>query len=82
VNVPAEYEVTGITGASLRISEYRKYGGIEGERGRPPASFLISMELDSKSGAPFLVQECSAGTGEVLIEGNGTMELTATEVAV
>ena len=84
VNVPAEYEVTGITGASLESSEVQgstvvlKVNAADHRH-----QFLISMErpmTDSKSGAPFLsFKNAQRETGEVLIEGNGTMELTATE---
>jgi hypothetical protein len=84
VNVPAEYEVTGITGASLESSEVQgstvvlKVNAADHRH-----QFLISMErpiTDSKSGAPFLsFKNVQRETGEVLIEGNGTMELTATE---
>ena len=84
VNVPPGYEVTGITGGSLESSEMRGGGLIL--RVRTPGQrhqFLISMERsisDSKASAPFLsFKNAQRETGEVLVEGTGTMELAATE---
>ncbi|MGD0506549.1 MAG: carboxypeptidase-like regulatory domain-containing protein [Terriglobales bacterium] len=94
VEIPEGYEVTGVTGASLESSETQS-GILSlkvrtaSQRGH---QFLISMErsIDSKIGdsktsgskasAPFLTfKNAQRETGEVLIEGAGTMELTATE---
>ena len=85
VDVPEGYEVTGVTGASLESSETQS--GIlilkvrsASQRGH---QFLISMERSitgAKAGAPFLsFKNAQRETGEVLIEGAGTMEMTATE---
>src|SRR6266700_2276826 len=85
VEVPAGYEVTGVTGASLESSETQS--GVLILKIRTPSQrshqFLISMERsisDSKASAPFpSFKNAQRETGEVLIEGAGTMELTATE---
>jgi len=85
VEAPEGYEVTGVTGASLESSETQS--GILILKVRPASQrghqFLISMErsiADTKAGAPFLrFKNAQRETGEVLIEGAGTMELTATE---
>lgn len=84
VEVPVGYEVTGVTGATLESNEVRDSlvvlkVGVSARRHQ----FLISMERpisDSKASAPFLsLKNAQRETGEVLVEGTGTMELTATE---
>ena len=85
VELPEGYEVTGVTGASLESSETQS--GVLILKVRTPSQrghqFLISMERsisDSKASAPFpSFKNAQRETGEVLIEGAGTMELTATE---
>jgi hypothetical protein len=84
VEIPAGYEVTGTTGASLESNEVR--GGVLILKVSAPSQrhqFLISMERalnDSQANAPFLsFKHAQRETGEVLVEGTGTMELTATE---
>jgi hypothetical protein len=85
VEIPQGYEVTGVTGASLESSEAQP--GVLILKVRTPSlrshQFLISMERtisDSKADSPFLAfKNAQRETGEVLIEGAGTMELTATE---
>ena len=83
VDVPAGYEVTGVTGASLDSNEMR--GGALVLKVSPAQrhQFLISMERalnDSTVTAPFLTfRNAQRETGEVLVEGTGTIELTATE---
>lgn len=94
VEIPEGYEVTGVTGASLESSETQSGVLILKVRTASQRShqFLISMERsidtrigdskagDSKASAPFLTfKNAQRETGEVLIEGVGTMELTATE---
>jgi hypothetical protein len=94
VEIPEGYEVTGVTGASLESSETQSGILILKVRTASQRShqFLISMERsidtksseskagDSKASAPFLTfKNAQRETGEVLIEGVGTMELTATE---
>ena len=85
VELPGGYEVTGVTGATLDSTETQS-GVLTLKVNAPNArshQFLISMER-SISGvtadAPFLsFKGAQRETGEVLIEGTGTMELTATE---
>ena len=87
LEVPAGYEVTGVTGASLESSEVQP--GVlllkVSSASLRNHEFLISMErsLDagsSKLDAPFLsFKNVQRETGEVLVEGAGTFELTATE---
>jgi hypothetical protein len=85
MEVPAGYEITGATGASVESSEIES--GILTLKVTGPAQrshqFLISMEKSisaTKADAPFLAfKDTQRETGEVLVEGAGTMELTATE---
>jgi hypothetical protein len=85
VQVPAGYEVTGTSGASVDSSDVQ--AGILTLKVNAPAQrtqqFLISMEKPitvTKSDVPFLtVKNSQRETGEVLVEGVGTMELTAAE---
>ena len=83
--LPAGYEFTGATGASLESSEVRSglltlkvnYPGLRAHE------FLISLEKsinNPKAEAPFLTfKGAQRETGELLVEGAGTIELTATE---
>jgi carboxypeptidase family protein len=85
VEVPAGYEVTGASGASVDSSDVQS--GVLTLKVNAPAQrshqFLISMEKAigvTKLDVPFLsVKNSQRETGEVLVEGVGTMELTATE---
>jgi Carboxypeptidase regulatory-like domain len=85
VELPAGYEVTGVTGATLDSTETQS--GVLTLKVNAPArrshQFLISMErsiFGAKADAPFVsFKGAQRETGEVLIEGAGTMELTATE---
>ena len=85
VELPQGYEVTGVTGATLDSTE--THSGVLTLKVNAPGQrnhqFLISMERsisDSKADAPFLsFTKAQRETGEVLIEGAGTMELTAAE---
>lgn len=85
LELPAGYEVTGVTGASLESTEIRS--GILTLRlnsaGQRTHEFLISLEKSisaPKADAPFLTfKGAQRETGEVLVEGAGTIELTATE---
>ena len=84
VDVPAGYEVTGVTGATLESNEM--HDTVMVVKVSSPAQrhqFLISMERpisDPKAAAPFLsFKNAQRETGEVLVEGTGTMELTARE---
>jgi hypothetical protein len=86
IEVPAGYEITGATGASVESSEFES--GVLTLKVTGPAQrshqFLISMEksiTETKADAPFLsFKEAQRETGEVLVEGAGTIELTAKEV--
>jgi hypothetical protein len=85
VEVPAGYEVTGASGASVDSSDVQS--GVLTLKVNAPAQrnhqFLISMEKSigvTKAEVPFLsVKNSQRETGEVLVEGVGTMELMATE---
>jgi hypothetical protein len=83
--LPAGYEVTGVTGASLDASETLPGTLVLRVRAGAGRShqFLISMEkaIDStKLDVPMpTLKGTQRETGEVLIEGEGTMELTAKE---
>jgi carboxypeptidase family protein len=85
VDLPEGYEVTGVTGATLDSTETNN--GVLTLKVNAPNQrsheFLISMERsinDSKADAPFVsFKKAQRETGEVLVEGAGTMELTAIE---
>jgi hypothetical protein len=85
VELPAGFEVTGVTGATLDSTETNN--GVLTLKVNAPGQrshqFLISMERpinDVKADAPFLsFKKAQRETGEVLVEGAGTMEITATE---
>jgi hypothetical protein len=85
VAIPEGYEVTGTTGASVDTSEVQS--GTLILKVNSPAQrtqqFLISLEkqiTDTKADVPFLSLKNAQGeAGEVLVEGIGTMELTAKE---
>jgi hypothetical protein len=85
IEIPAGYEVTAASGATVESSEMN--AGILTLKVNGPTlrshQFLISMEkalTATKSDAPFLsFQNAQRETGEVLVEGAGTIELTATE---
>jgi len=87
VDIPAGYELNGVTGASVDSSEMQS--GVLGITVRAAAQrthqFLITMDRTltaTKVEAPFLsFTEAQRETGEVLVEGSGTIELTATENA-
>ena len=87
IEVPAGYEITGVTGASLETSEVQPGLLIltVNAGSQRNHEFLISMErsltaASSKIDAPFLsFKNVQRETGEVLVEGAGTLELTATE---
>jgi hypothetical protein len=84
VEIPSGFEVSKVSGDSLE-SEQKESGRlilkIKGSAKRH--QFLISMEKPIRSDAvdvPFLnFKGAQRETGEVLIEGEGTMELKATE---
>ena len=85
VELPAGYEITGVTGATLDSTETQGHVltlkvNAPGQRSH---QFLISMERSiagANADAPFLsFKAAQRETGEVLVEGAGTMEITATE---
>jgi len=85
VAIPDGFEVTSVNGPSLESSEIEngalllKIAG----RGRTSHEFLIAMErplADAKATAPILAfKDAQRETGEVLVEGQGTIELSAHE---
>ncbi len=85
MEVPAGFEITDATGASVESSEVES--GVLTLKVAGPAQrshqFLISMEKSitaTKADAPFLsFKNAQRETGEVLVEGAGTIELTAAE---
>ncbi len=85
VPLPAGFEVTEVSGSTLDSSETETGHLIlkVREPSRRAHQFLIAIERPSqenKLDAPFLTFTGAQGeTGEVLVEGVGTMELTATE---
>jgi hypothetical protein len=82
---PEGFEITGVTGATLDSAETRP--GVIVLKVNAPGQrnhqFLISMEKaisGAKADAPFIsFKAAQRETGEVLVEGAGTMEITATE---
>jgi hypothetical protein len=85
LEIPTGYEITGMTGATLDSSETQP-GGLILKVNAPAQrthQFLISMErsIDGlEADAPFLsFKSAQRETGEVLVEGAGTMEITAKE---
>lgn len=85
LQLPQGYEVTGVTGVTLDSTETS--AGVLTLKVNAPSQrshqFLISMERSisgENADVPFVSFEGSQrDTGEVLVEGTGTMELTATE---
>ena len=84
VAIPAGWEVTGATGATLESSEMEggalllKVNGTAREH-----AFLIAMERPVSGAtadiAPVSFTGAQRETGEIVVEGEGTMELTAKE---
>jgi len=85
VELPSGYEITGVTGSTLDSSETQS--GVLTLKVNAPGQrshqFLISMERPitaTKSNAPFIAfKGAQRETGEVLVEGAGAMEISATE---
>ncbi|SPF43145.1 exported hypothetical protein [Candidatus Sulfotelmatobacter kueseliae] len=85
VQLPEGFEITGVTGATLDSTENQP--GILILKVNAPSQrnhqYLISMEkaiTGAKADAPFVsFKGAQRETGEVLVEGAGTMEITATE---
>jgi hypothetical protein len=85
VEVPAGYEITGASGATVDSSEVENGKLIVRLNASAPRNheFLVSMQrplIGNKAEAPILgFVDTQRETGEVLVEGTGAMELTATE---
>jgi hypothetical protein len=85
IDMPTGYEITGASGATVDSSEVVNGKLILRLSSSAPRNheFLISMErplTGTKADAPFLsFKDTQRETGEVLVEGTGAMELTATE---
>ncbi|HWY05831.1 MAG TPA: carboxypeptidase-like regulatory domain-containing protein [Candidatus Acidoferrales bacterium] len=85
VAIPDSFEVTSVNGASLESSEIQNGLLIlhVAGRGHSVHEFLIAMERplsDAKAAAPLLAfKDAQRETGEVLVEGQGTIELAAHE---
>ena len=85
VELPQDYELTGVTGASVDSTESQPGKLVITVTGATQRhhQFLISLErsiTSPKAQPPFLTFNGSQReTGEVLVEGAGTIELTATE---
>ncbi len=85
VEIPAGYEITGATGAAVETSEIQgNQLVLKLNNGKAKSyQFLISMERplsDTKAETPFLsFKDTQRETGELLVEGAGAMDLTATE---
>jgi hypothetical protein len=85
IDMPAGYEVTGAAGPSLESSEVQ--GGVlilkVSSASQRSHQFLISMAKpasETKADVPILsLKGTQRETGEVLVEGEGAMELTAKE---
>jgi Carboxypeptidase regulatory-like domain len=85
VAIPEGYEVTAVNGSSLESSEIQN-GVLRlkvAAHGSASHQFLISFERpisDSAATAPVLaLKDAQRETGEILVEGQGTIELTAIE---
>jgi carboxypeptidase family protein len=85
IDVPAGYEITGVTGAAVDSSEIQPGGLIVKLTSGTLKSyqFLISMERPltaTTADTPFLsFKDTQRETGELLVEGVGAMELSAKE---
>jgi len=85
VAIPEGYEVTAVNGPTLESSEIQNDVLLLKVTSHGPGAqqFLISFERpinDAKADAPILAfKDAQRETGEVLVEGQGTLELTAKE---
>jgi hypothetical protein len=89
IALPAGYELTSATGASLDSSEVQSGSPFNSlvlklaAGNQKSYQFLISMEKSisaTKVEVPFLTfKDTQRETGEILVEGGGTIELTAKE---
>lgn len=85
VDAPTGYEITGVSGSTVDSSEIEKGKLVIRLNSSAPRSheFLISMQRPlsgTKADAPIIgFSDTQRETGELLVEGTGAMELTATE---
>lgn len=83
VEVPAGYEITGVTGATLQSSETKSGRLIMTVSGASRHQLLISMEralMATEARIPMIgFDGAQRETGEVLVEAAGTIEMGATE---
>jgi len=85
VAIPSGFEVTSVNGASLESSEIQNGALLlhVAGRGHSTQEFLIAMERplsEANAAAPILgFKDAQRETGEVLVEGQGTLELAAHE---
>ncbi len=85
LEMPAGYEITGVSGSTVDSSEIENGRLVVRLNSSAPRNheLLISMERPlsgTKADAPFLsFKDAQRETGEVLVEGTGAMELTASE---
>lgn len=83
--IPEGFEVAAVNGPTLESSEVQNGMVLLKVTGHGPGThqFLISLERpinDAKANAPILAfKDAQRETGEVLVEGQGTLELTANE---
>jgi hypothetical protein len=83
--VPDGFEVTAVNGPSLESSEVQNGVLILKVAGHGPGThqFLVSLERpinEAQASSPILsFKDAQRETGEVLVEGQGTLELTAKE---
>ncbi len=83
--IPEGFEVTAVNGPTLESSEVQNGVLLLKVTGHGPGThqFLISLERpinDAKASAPIMAfKDAQRETGEVLVEGQGTLELTANE---
>jgi hypothetical protein len=85
IAIPGGFEVTAVNGATLESSEVQNGTLLLKIIGHAAGAqqFLVTLERplgDSQAPAPILtVKDAQRETGEVLVEGQGTLELTAQE---
>jgi hypothetical protein len=85
VGIPAGFEMTGVTGASLESEEIQSGNLVIkiNSAAKRSHQFLIMMERPisgATADVPFIsLKGAQRETGEILVEGEGTIELTATE---
>lgn len=85
IQIPAGYEITGTSGSTVESSEVRDHTLVVKltEGNSRNQQFFVSMEAPlnvTNAEAPLVsFKDSQRETGQVLVEGTGAMELTATE---